>query len=123
MAATQSTSGDAEEIIQLLLDKGADINSTDGRFFDGVNEGGFFNTALQVACNAGNLHRVRFLLVRGADPNIHGEAEHTVLQVAAKSGWTLITKELIAYGADVHAQFGEYGNAPSSGCKSIPWPQ
>lgn len=119
MTATQSTSGNAKEIIQLLLDKGADINSTYGRFFDGVNEGGFFNTALQVACNAGELRRVRFLLVRGADPNKHGEAEHTVLQLAAKSGWTLIMKELIEYGADVHAQRGEYGNALQAAARAF----
>ncbi|SPJ90977.1 uncharacterized protein FTOL_13379 [Fusarium torulosum] len=47
------------EIIQLLLDKGADVNA----------EGGKYGNALQAASHRGNLEIVQLLLAKGADVN------------------------------------------------------
>lgn len=111
MAAARSTFDDAEEIIQLLLDKGADINSTDGLWTDDLNSRETYCTALQIACSSGELQRVRFLLARGADPNVAGGSLNTALQVAAKGAKTLLMRTLIEHGADIHAHGGVYGNA------------
>jgi ankyrin repeat protein len=87
------------EAIQLLLDRGAEINAPPGDEFG--------RTALQAATSVQDPDRriVEFLLSRGADVNA-GPARKggaTALQGAAIRGDIPIARMLLNYGADVNA--------------------
>ncbi|OCL02329.1 ankyrin, partial [Glonium stellatum] len=61
------------EIVQLLLSKGADINA----------QGRYHGTALQAASKHGHNEIVQLLLSKGADINAQGGQYNTALQAAS----------------------------------------
>lgn len=77
-------------IVKLLLDHGADINT---RPQDG-------ETALHEAANSGYLYIVKLLLDRGADINTRDRSGRTALYLASKSGERDVTELLLKKGAD-----------------------
>ena len=81
------------EIVQLLLDNGADVNVDD----DGV-------TALWNASAAGHFEIVQLLLDNGADVNANGDRYDciTALIAASKEGHLEIVQLLLDNGADVN---------------------
>jgi ankyrin repeat protein len=98
-----------DEVVNLLLDKGARIND--------VNHMGF--TPLSWSISSGTREHypnseetiqetVHVLLERGADPNIPTANQRTVpLQYAALAGFNEIIRLLCARGADIHATCSE----------------
>lgn len=80
------------EIVQLLIDHGADINS--------ASKGGF--TSLLVAVSIGSVAMVRLFLETGAD--MRGDVEdHTPLIFAATYGHAEIMMPLLDVGAEINA--------------------
>ena len=63
-------------MIQLLLNKGADINA----------QGGYYDSALQIASFQGNEAVIRLLLNEGADANTSSSDGLTALHIAAANG-------------------------------------
>ena len=78
------------EIVTLLLDRGADVNAT----------GGKYGTALVAAASNGKLEIVTLLLDRGADVNATGGEYGTALGAAAIGGGLQTAKLLLDRGAD-----------------------
>ncbi len=88
MASARDTK-DAEATVEILLDSGADVNSTDAAG----------NTALHYAAAIGSLENVACLLEYGANPqllNVQGEGS---LHLAAKTGTTYVVVALLTAGA------------------------
>jgi ankyrin repeat protein len=83
----------ASDIVQLLLNKGADINSTTG--------GGA--SALYIACQSGNVEVVKVLLESKAKPDLLTDFGWSPLFVAAYKGYSDIVKLLLEAGANVNA--------------------
>ena len=88
-------------IVELLLDRGADINII----------GGNYGTALGAAANGGNQEILELLLDRGADINIIGGEYGTALGAAANGRNQEILELLLDRGADINIIGGEYGTA------------
>ncbi|THZ01939.1 hypothetical protein D6C93_03353 [Aureobasidium pullulans] len=92
------------EMVQLLLDRGADVDA----------RGGKFGTALCEAASQDKLKMVRMLLERGADPNLRDKRFGSALQAACGGRHSTspdLVQLLLDNGADVNARGGEYGNA------------
>ena len=89
------------EIIQLLLDAGADVNIKSGRF----------NTPLQAASDLGSMEKIQLLLEAGSEINIVGGKYGTALQAASYLGSMEIVQLLLSEGADTNIVGGEYGTA------------
>ena len=131
------------EIVQLLLEHGADINvrdESDGtalqetsnspnagaemvqllveRGADVNAQGGEYYTALQAACDSGSEKVVQLLLEKGADVNAQGGHYGTALQAACYSGSEKAVQLLLEKGADVNTQGGHYGTALQAACFS-----
>jgi hypothetical protein len=87
-------------LIQFLLDDGADINSW-------CNE--IHGTALHQAATNGMKHIVRFLVDRGADINAHRGNDGSALQVAMRGGLDGIVQLLVELGADCNARDDVFG--------------
>ncbi|KAI1439483.1 hypothetical protein F5Y02DRAFT_425549 [Annulohypoxylon stygium] len=87
--------------VQMLLDKGADMNA----------QGGFYGNALQAASYGGHEKIVQMLLDKGADMNAQGGFYGNALQAVSEGGHEKIVQMLLDEGADVNAQGGEYDNA------------
>ncbi|KAK6080312.1 hypothetical protein SCUP234_05253 [Seiridium cupressi] len=100
-ALQAAASGGHKEIVELLLEKGADVNI----------QGGGYGTALQAAASGGHKEIVELLLEKGAGVNIQGEYYGTALQAAASKGHKEIVELLLEKGADVNIQGGYYGTA------------
>ncbi|KAF8343296.1 ankyrin repeat-containing domain protein [Amanita rubescens] len=121
------------KIVQILLKRGADIN-TQGPYGNALQtalyarnneiakllleqgadvnaQGVYHGSALQAALSGGNSEIVRILLDRGADVNAQGGDYGNALQAASYRGNNEIVKVLLEQGADVNAQGGYYGNA------------
>jgi ankyrin repeat protein len=117
-----------DQIVQLLLEAGADVNAKGGRFDnalqaaaysghdkivqrllkEGANvnaEGGRGGNALQTASHNGHIRVVQELLHAGADTNGYA------LQAASLKGHDQTVRLLLEAGADVDADGGEYGSA------------
>lgn len=78
-------------VVQLLLDKGADPNK--GREKDG-------NTPLLISCQKGFIRQVRILLQFGADPNLKRKTDsNTPLQISILRKEIEIQELLLQYGA------------------------
>jgi ankyrin repeat protein len=92
-----------EEIVRLLLDKGADINAE--------CEEDDLGSALQSACSHANEELVTLLLARGANVDQQGGRFGNALQAASYNGHVQIVRLLLDAGADIHAQGGMHGNA------------
>ncbi|SCV37030.1 uncharacterized protein FFB14_06386 [Fusarium fujikuroi] len=89
-----------KEIVQCLLNAGADINEY------GLNEYGLSRSPLQLSVESGNLELVNCLLHGGANVNAP-PAENsgaTALQLAAIEGHLGIARELLNHGALVNAR-------------------
>ncbi|KAI1327310.1 ankyrin repeat-containing domain protein [Xylariaceae sp. FL0255] len=102
-------------VVQILLDRGADVNA---------EVGGLYGTALQAATactpttsESGKMDMIKFLLDNGADINAKAGKYGSVLNVAVMTytGKLLKTSErivqlLLQHGADVNGQCGQDGN-------------
>jgi hypothetical protein len=98
---TMVTNYGLANLIQFLLDDGADANA----------QRGGYDSALYVAAAEGHVDIVRLLVERGADVNAQGGFYGNALQAAANNGNQDIVRLLVERGADVNAQGGYYGNA------------
>ena len=94
-ASGQATLWNHPDIVELLLDHGADINGTTG--FSGW-------TALMQASNKGFTDVVELLLDHGADVNAKSIHAWTALMMAAYGGRVEITEMLLSHGADMNAK-------------------
>jgi ankyrin repeat protein len=92
---------DRKEVVDLLLDAGADINESD------VTVG----SALTWAAYYDREELVADLLERGADPNVVNNVGGTPLIVAATKGSTRIVQMLLDHGADPAAKSKDGKNA------------
>jgi len=90
-----------DEVVRLLLEKGADVNT----------QGGWSGNALQGAAYGGHEVVVQLLLEKGADVNAQGGQYGNALQGAAYGGHEAALRLLLERGADVNAQGGWWGNA------------
>jgi ankyrin repeat protein len=88
--------GQHKEIVRLLIENGADVNT----------KGGFGDTVLMFACEQGHLDLADFLLERGADINeVNNKVflGRTALMGAAWYGQVEAVKLLLAHDADIDA--------------------
>ncbi|GKZ38746.1 hypothetical protein AbraIFM66950_011182 [Aspergillus brasiliensis] len=92
-------------LVQLVVDAGAKLD-TRGRF-------GF---PLRAATIANQPEIVRYLLEKGADPNIRDEELGDPLQAAASSGNLDIMLLLLSHNASVNGRGGHFGNALQAAC-------
>ncbi|KIK60763.1 hypothetical protein GYMLUDRAFT_167156 [Collybiopsis luxurians FD-317 M1] len=92
-----------KEIVECLLQAGANVNA----------QGGHYGTALQAGAAKGKkeIEIVECLLQAGADVNAQGGHYGTALWAGAALGYKEIVECLLQAGADVNAQGGEYGTA------------
>ncbi|KAK6332628.1 hypothetical protein TWF730_004288 [Orbilia blumenaviensis] len=90
-----------EEMVRILLNRGADIDTEDK----------YNRTALQVAIGNETNNMVEILLNEGADVNAQNKNHGNALQAAAFKGNKELVELLLNKGANVNAQGGEYGNA------------
>ncbi|KAF4921188.1 Ankyrin repeat domain-containing protein 50 [Colletotrichum fructicola] len=88
-------------IVQTLLDKGADVNA----------QGGDNSNALHAASFRGHANVIRILLDKGANVNSQGGYYGNALQAASFGGHDNVVQMLLDKGADVNAQGSRYGNA------------
>jgi ankyrin repeat protein len=103
-----------KEMIQLLLDQGADVNES----------GGFFGNALQTASKNGHLTVVQLLLNHGADVNASGGRFYgNALQAASAEGHEMIVQLLLDQGTDINVSGKFYSNlSVRSYCTSLEAP-
>ncbi|WYZ44174.1 hypothetical protein EsH8_VII_000610 [Colletotrichum jinshuiense] len=90
-----------EKLVQMLLDKGADVNPA----------GGLYDNPLQTASLRGHEKIVQMLLDKGADVNAQGGRYGNALQAALLRGHEKIVQILLNKGVNVNAEGGLYGNA------------
>jgi len=93
--------GTNHNIIKLLVNEGADINSKDN---NGI-------TPLMAASMKGNLKAVNFLLSNGAKIDSYDYSKETALFKAAKEGYPKIVEKLIQAGAKTNMKNSK-GNTP-----------
>ena len=91
------------ELVEMLLNNGADVNATD-------NNG---NTALSFASQNGHTEIVAMLLAARADVNIKSDFGGTALMLASLRGHTEIVAKLLEKGADVNTE-NNYGQTALS---------
>ncbi|RDW64353.1 uncharacterized protein DSM5745_09764 [Aspergillus mulundensis] len=101
-----------DEMIALLLESGADPSTKGGSFETAVQaasaagsvrsvqllveQGSIIGNALQVACRAGHINVVKFLLQHGADIMTENRGYGTAIQAAAASGNVSLVKFLLS---------------------------
>jgi ankyrin repeat protein len=71
-----ATAGKQQDVIELLVESGADINAQDARGW----------TPLNIAAHDGPIATIRYLLAHGADPGIPNNEGRTPLQTAEHEG-------------------------------------
>ena len=98
---TIAVTKEREDIIMLLLDRGANIDAV----------GGIYGTALTAAAFGRRADIVSLLLDRGADINAVGGKYGTALTTAAFCGSMNIVSLLLDRGADINAVGGKSGTA------------
>lgn len=86
--------------MKVLLDSGAEINST----------GGMKGSAIQASAYRGDFNMVKYLLEKGADIDLHGDGKLNALQLSAMKGHKIIAEFLLEKGASLTSGGGE-GNA------------
>ena len=86
-------------VIQLLIDRGADVNAKNG----------LDCSSLRFAAENGSIDAVKLLIANGADLNSRDNHGETPLMWAARMGQSENTKYLIESGADVNAKDDDYG--------------
>uniref|UniRef100_L2FBA5 Nacht and ankyrin domain protein n=1 Tax=Colletotrichum fructicola (strain Nara gc5) TaxID=1213859 RepID=L2FBA5_COLFN len=122
------------DVVQLLLNKGANANVQCGEYGNALQaasyrghldvarllleegaiinaQGGRFETALQAASKSGHLDVVGLLLHKDANVNIQGEANGNALAAASSGGHIRIVELLLNHGADINAPGGFDGSA------------
>ena len=91
------------EIVDYLINKGADVNFKSGRHN---------STALHVAaCRCDNEKIIKLLIDQGAEINIGTDQSETPLMCAAENGNLAVIQVLIDKGANINAISGIYGTA------------
>jgi hypothetical protein len=90
------------EIVQILIDNGADVNA----------QGGRHGNALYAASLNGHEKVVQMLLDNGAEVNAQGGRYSNALQAASEGGHEKVVQILLHKGAEVNAQGGELGSVP-----------
>ena len=90
-----------DEMVNLLLEKGANVNM----------KGGVYGSALQAASFIGHGQVVKLLLDHGADVNIQGGHYGSALQAASFIGHEQVVKLLLDHGANVNMKGGYYNSA------------
>lgn len=96
------------EYVRLLLDYGADINTSCVKEYVGDNKWHLPSTPLSTASENGEIKLVRFLLKNGADPNyMNSDFDCPALQTALIFNKFDIAEELLKYGADPDLRFYE----------------
>ncbi|KAK7177745.1 ankyrin repeat protein [Paraphaeosphaeria sporulosa] len=96
-ALSHATSEGHVDVVRLLLDRGADVNTTDK---DNL-------TALHRAADQGHGEVIRWLLDSGADVNAKDPDGLTALRRAASRGNMAVMKRLLNGGADINAKDNE----------------
>lgn len=89
-----------QEVVQLLLSRGADANAHEGRY----------GYALQAASFGGHQKVVKMLLERGAVVNAQGGSDYdNALQAASAEGHAKVVEILLIHRADINSPGGYYG--------------
>ena len=96
------------EIVQLLIEKGADVNQ-----HDQCDEK---NTPLTIACEHANIEIVKLLINNKADINAAAQDGYTPLLMACWYGHTPIAQLLIDHGADINHAAQDGYNALMLAC-------
>jgi len=91
-----------DQVVQALVDKGADINARGGKYS---------GNALQPPSSIGYDHVVQTLIDKGADINSQGGYYGNALHAASLGGYNQVVKILLGKGANINAQGGEWRNA------------
>ena len=100
-ALVTAVNEERDDVVSLLLDRGADINMVFGEY----------GTALAAAAFKGSDQIVHLLLNRGADINAMGGKCWTALAAAAFANYTQTVELLLDREADMSIVGGEYGTA------------
>ncbi|KAJ7091786.1 ankyrin repeat-containing domain protein [Mycena epipterygia] len=94
------------EIVRMLLEKGAHVNT----------KGGEYGSALQAASKAGHVEIGSILLENGADVHAVGGEFGTALLAAAAENHMDMVHLLLDNGADINASGAMYGSALEAAC-------
>jgi ankyrin repeat protein len=92
---------DMSEIVEMMLDAGADVNTQVGTLY----------SALGLAVSSGHNELAELLLNRGADVNKQGGKYGCALGSAAHAGHEESVELLLKRGAEIDAQAGDFGTA------------
>lgn len=129
-ALTLACTGGHEELVELLLSRGADIEHRDKKGFTplilaataghekvvevllthGANieaqSERTKDTALSLACSGGRYEVVEFLLNRGANKEHRNVSDYTPLSLAASGGYVNIIRLLLSHSAEINSRTG-----------------
>ncbi|KAH0541229.1 hypothetical protein FGG08_004285 [Glutinoglossum americanum] len=92
-----------EQVVGILLQKGANVNYKDSS--------GHLGNAVRLAAHFGEEKVIHLLLNNGADANDDGGGPDKPLQAAAARGNLPIVQLLLENGADINARSGRWGSA------------
>ncbi|KEY72966.1 hypothetical protein S7711_10190 [Stachybotrys chartarum IBT 7711] len=96
LSSYSASYGGRDKIVELLLDKGANVNA----------EGGKYGNALYAASSEGHDKIVELLLDKGANVNAEGGKYGNALYAASSEGHDKIVELLLDKGANVNAYIG-----------------
>ncbi|UJR22944.1 hypothetical protein I4U23_025971 [Adineta vaga] len=129
-ALTLSCAGGHEELVSLLLQRGANIEHRDKKGFTPLilaataghanivarllDNGAIIeaqsertkDTALSLACSGGRQEVVEVLLKKGANREHRNVSDYTALSLAASGGYVNIIRLLLNYGAEINSRTG-----------------
>jgi ankyrin repeat protein len=106
VALREASSIGYEQIVKVLIHKGADVNA----------QGGPYDTVLQAAASKGHEGIVNLLLNAGADINARGKRYGTALLAATFEERQQVVQILLARGADTAFVHATYGTALRTAC-------
>lgn len=129
-ALTVACSGGHEDLVQLLLNRGPDVEHRDKKGFTSLMLAATAghekiveillnhhaeleaqsertkDTALSLACSSGRYEVVEILLARGANKEHRNVSDYTPLSLAASGGYVSIIKLLLTHGAEINSRTG-----------------